>query len=186
MTRLTIFLLALFLSFPALAGEAILERLAEPRTHAVMRHALAPGSGEPENFDLLDCATQRNLSDDGIRQAQRAGDMVRKAQVRIDLVLSSMYCRCFDTAREMAIGDVEKRSNLNFFGQDKSSNRRRTVAVLEELAALPPDQTAMVVGHSSNIEALTGTRPLSGEIQVVRVAEDGSVELLGSVEVPIF
>lgn len=186
MMRLTNFLVALLVTFPALAGEEILARLAEPRTHAVMRHALAPGSGETENFDLFDCATQRNLSQDGVRQAQRAGDLVRKAGVQVDHVWSSFYCRCLDTARELELGPVERRSDLNFFGQDEGSNRRRTVAILKELAALPPGETAIVVTHSSNATALTGVRPLSGEIQVVRVTESGELELLGSVEVPVF
>ena len=97
-------LVAVSLGGAVKAGEAILERLGEPRTHAIMRHALAPGSGEPENFDLFDCATQRNLSADGIRQAGRAGDMVRAAGVGIDHVWSSMYCRNMDTGARTEAG----------------------------------------------------------------------------------
>lgn len=185
--RLAAILLAFLITMPVVADEAgILARLDEPRTHALMRHALAPGSGEPEGFDLSDCATQRNLSDDGRRQAGRAGDMMRAAGVSVGQVWSSLYCRCIDTARAMDLGAVETRSDLNFFGQDQSSNRRRTEAVRAALAAVPPDETVLVVGHSANLEALTGTRPLSGEIQVVHVAETGEITLLGSVRVPVF
>lgn len=184
--RCVVLLLASLLAGPALAGEEILKRLAEPNTHAIMRHALAPGSGEPPGFDLSVCETQRNLSDDGRRQAGRAGDMVRAAGVAIDQVWASLYCRNKDTARLLDLGEVRTMSNLNFFGQDQSSNKRRTAAVIADLAAMAPAETVMVVGHSSNIEALSGTRPLSGEIQVVHIAPDGTVTLLGSVEVPVF
>ncbi|MEM1298359.1 MAG: histidine phosphatase family protein [Pseudomonadota bacterium] len=184
--RALIALVVLLFTVSAEADEAILKRLAEPNTHAIMRHALAPGRGEPEDFDLSDCATQRNLSVDGVRQAGRAGDMVRAAGVDINQIWSSLYCRNMDTAREMALGEITRKSSLNFFGQDKSSNRRRTEAIAQELASMPSQETILVVGHSRNIEALTGTRPLSGEIQVVRFAPDGTVTLLGSVEVPVF
>ncbi|MEM6621844.1 MAG: histidine phosphatase family protein [Pseudomonadota bacterium] len=188
--RWIVVMLALFLavplSVPAQADPSVLARLAEPHTHAIMRHALAPGSGDPENFDLFDCATQRNLSDDGRRQAARAGDMLRAAGVQIDAVWSSFYCRNLETAELMAMGAAQTLSNLNFFGRDKSSNRRRTQAVIAAMAEMPDDQTLLVVGHSANIEAITGTRPISGEVQVVRITPDGAVTLLGRVEVPVF
>ena len=185
--RLVLCLLAVCLAMPAWADDrAVLARLDEPRTHALMRHALAPGSGEPEGFDLSVCATQRNLSEDGRRQARRAGDMLREAGVTPAQIWTSLYCRCVDTAREMDLGAVTRKSDLNFFGQDKGSNRRRNAAVRAALAAVQPEETVLVVGHSANLEDLTGTRPLSGEIQVVRVAETGEITLLGRVKVPVY
>ncbi|MEM1276764.1 MAG: histidine phosphatase family protein [Pseudomonadota bacterium] len=170
----------------ARADPSVLGLLAEPRTHAVMRHALAPGTGDPEDFDISDCATQRNLDEKGRRQARRAGDMMREAGVMPDLIWSSRWCRCLETAELMAIGPVETRSMLNSFSSARWQSVQKTKATREALAALPADQTAFLVTHNVNAEALTGTRPVSGEIQVVRVTEAGEIELLGSVTVPVF
>ena len=39
-----------------------------------IRHAYAPGNGDPINFNLNDCSTQRNLNDDGRKQAKHIGE----------------------------------------------------------------------------------------------------------------
>ncbi|MEL6767619.1 MAG: histidine phosphatase family protein [Pseudomonadota bacterium] len=186
--RLLALLLAIFTlsiePLPARAEADILKRLAEPRTHAIMRHALAPGRTDPENFDLRDCATQRNLDDTGRAQAGVAGRMVRAAGVRVDHLWSSAYCRCLETAELMGLGPVEKRSMLNSFIVQRWRGTAQTEETQAALADLPPGETAFLVTHNVNAEALTGDRPISGEIQVVRVGQDGTVDLLGSVEVP--
>lgn len=185
MIRFATILLACLVALPA-AADDILARLAEPRTHAIMRHALAPGDSDGADLDLNRCETQRNLSEDGRRQARRAGDLVRAAGVTIDHVWSSRYCRCLDTATEMAIGTVEAQSFLNSFAKFRSRATSQTRKTREALAALPADETAFLVSHNVNGEALTGDRPISGEIQVIRVSEKGAVTLLGSVRVPVF
>jgi phosphohistidine phosphatase SixA len=185
MLRLTLLLIAIVISLPAQASDALLARLAEPRTHALMRHAVAPGTGDPENLTLGVCETQRNLSDDGRRQARRAGDMLREAGVSVDVVWSSQWCRCLETAREMALGPVVDRAMLNSFSRAPYKRPARTRQVREALAALPPGDTALLVTHNKNVTALTGEVPLSGEIQVIKVSESGEIELLGSVRVPV-
>ena len=42
-----------------------------------IRHAYAPGSGDPNNFNLNDCSTQRNLSDSGRVQSQKIGNFFK-------------------------------------------------------------------------------------------------------------
>lgn len=186
MLRLLTLLAALVLPIQAYAGDNILARLAEPRTHAVMRHAQAPGGGDPENFELGNCATQRNLNEDGRRQAGRAGDLIRAAGVRIDVVWSSQYCRCLETVRLMDVGPVTEKADLNSFSAAPYKGPGKTRRVREALAALPPDQTVLLVTHNVNAESLTGDRPVPGEIQVVHVSEAGEVTLLGAVRVPMF
>ena len=39
-----------------------------------IRHAYAPGSGDPDNFDIYDCSTQRNLSKSGREQSKKIGN----------------------------------------------------------------------------------------------------------------
>ena len=185
MKALGLLILGLLSVLPARADEALLARLAEPNTHAIMRHALAPGSGEPEGFDISRCETQRNLDEQGRRQARRAGDMLRAAGVQIDHVWSSRWCRCMDTAREMDIGEIERQPFLRSFSGRRYEGPGRTRDLRAALSALPPGETAFLVTHNVNAEALTGVRPISGEIQVIHVAPSGEVTLLGRVEVPI-
>ena len=42
-----------------------------------IRHAYAPGNGDPNNFNLNDCSTQRNLNSIGRKQAKKIGEFFR-------------------------------------------------------------------------------------------------------------
>ncbi len=159
--------------------DAALGRLAEPGTHALMRHALAPGTGDPANFALRDCATQRNLDAAGRKQAEAIGGALRKAGIRIDRVLSSQWCRCLETARLLALGPVTEEPAINSFFADTSTRDVQTEATRRLLVDLPPDETAILVTHQVNITALTGVFPRSGEVIVVKTVGYGSLEVLG-------
>ena len=73
---------------------------------ALIRHALAPGTGDPAGFRVDDCATQRNLSPTGRAQARAIGERFRANGIDTAAVLSSQWCRCLDTARELALGEI--------------------------------------------------------------------------------
>src|SRR3546814_19163678 len=87
--------------------EALWAALKQGGHVAIMRHATAPGFGDPEGFRLNDCSTQRNLSDAGRAQARRIGDAIRAHGVTIGRVLSSRWCRCLETAALLGLGPVE-------------------------------------------------------------------------------
>ena len=78
----------------------------------LIRHALAPGGGDPTGFKINDCTTQRNLNQIGIDQSKRIGILFRINQVPIDQVLSSQWCRCKDTAK-YAFGEYQEFTALN-------------------------------------------------------------------------
>ena len=179
MTRALIACLCLLLAAAAQADP--LARLGEPGVHAIMRHALAPGTGDPADFRLDDCATQRNLDARGRAQARAAGVMLRDAP--ITRVLSSQWCRCLETARLMALGPVEEAPPVNSFFSARDRREAQTRATRALLAALPADETALLVTHFVNIRALTGRPAGSGEIVVFRLDGD-AVEVLGAVAVP--
>jgi len=131
-----------------------------------IRHALAPGYGDPEDFDLSDCSTQRNLNDTGIRQAQALGRELKKAiteaQRPLTAILSSQWCRCQDTAREMALGPVDTFAGLNSFFQDHA-DRDTTLAMLEDKkASLGADDLVVMVTHQVVISAATSLSTSSG------------------------
>jgi len=152
-----------------------------PGVIAVMRHALAPGGGDPVRFVVDDCTTQRNLNERGREQARRIGRELRDRGLTFDAVLSSRWCRCLGTATEMALGDVEPFEPLNSFFNDRADKDGQTEEVRRFLAAQGGRKRMMLVTHQVNITALTGIFPDSGEIVAIRVSEDGRVEVLGTV-----
>ncbi len=144
----------------------------------IMRHALAPGTGDPAVFDLDDCATQRNLNAAGRDQARAIGDAFRARGQAFDVVLTSQWCRCRDTARLLDLAPVRAAPPFNsFFGGrgDAAAQGRAALELLRGLEGRP-----LVVTHQVNITDLTGVFPRSGEVVVVRVAE-GGLEVLGRI-----
>ncbi|HIC82335.1 MAG TPA: histidine phosphatase family protein [Kiloniellaceae bacterium] len=179
---LTLFVVATaFLSAKPVEANPVLERLAEPGTHAILRHALAPGTGDPANFALGDCTTQRNLNDVGRAQARAIGTAMRAAGIAVDHVLTSQWCRTAETARLLDLGPVTDAPMLNSFFRDRSTADAQTAETAAALAALPAEETAVLVTHQVNITALTGIFPRSGEMVLLRVGEDGGVTVLDRV-----
>jgi phosphohistidine phosphatase SixA len=178
---LTCTVLALLLvAEPARGDEALWTALADGGHVALMRHALAPGTGDPENFRLDDCSTQRNLDEAGRDQARRTGQAFRERGVEIGQVLSSQWCRCLETAELLALGEVEPFPPLNsFFGaRERAPNQIEAVrALLAQADAEGP--SLVMVTHQVNITALTGIFPGSGEIVVLRLGGPGIFETIG-------
>ena len=83
-----------------------------------MRHALAPGIGDPNNFKIGDCSTQRNLNETGIAQAVLIGKQLKKNSIQFNKIYSSQWCRCYQTATLLDLGIV--RFAIKFFSKFKS------------------------------------------------------------------
>lgn len=161
-------------ALPACAQGRVAELLSQPRTHAMMRHALAPGGGDPAGFRLDDPATQRRLSDEGRAQAKRIGAALKDQGVVFDQVWTSQWDRCRETARLLGLGEPVDAPELNSFFNDRSAEGAQTAAILERLCALREPETVMMVTHQVNITALTDVFPASGEVLVIRIGEDGA------------
>jgi len=149
----------------------------------LMRHAEAPGVGDPAGFRLRDCATQRNLSNDGREQAKRIGERLRRMGIGQAAVYSSQWCRCLDTARLLGIGEVREMPALNsFFG--RSGERDTQVAEVRRLLAalLPGGSPVVLVTHQVVITALTGVHPASGESVLMRANGTGEPAVIGRLE----
>ena len=150
---------------------------------ALMRHALAPGTGDPDDFRIDDCATQRNLNGEGRAQARRIGEAFRRNGVDVDRVLSSQWCRCLETAELLTVGDVEAFPALNSFFRAREREAGQTGAVRDLLAELPLNGASLVmVTHQVNITALTGVFPRSGEIVVLKLDGAGGFEVAGRLQ----
>lgn len=173
------------LSAGARADVAIaMEILKEPGAVALTRHAYAPGTGDPAAFEIGDCSTQRNLNDDGRAQARALGATFRDHGIARARVFSSQWCRCSETAELLDLGAVVELPAANSFFRWRERREPQTAELKAFIADLPPGPPAMIVTHQVNISALTGEYMSSGETVIVRVADDGEVEVLASFETP--
>jgi len=174
MRRLVPLLALLLLLAPARADEALWARLGQGGAVVLLRHAPAPGTGDPADFRLDDCATQRNLSDEGRAQARAVGEAFRERGVAVGRVLSSRWCRSLETAR-LAFGEeTEPFPPLDSFFADREDEPEQTEAVRREIAAWAgAEDTLVLVTHQVNITALTGIVPAQGEAVVLEPAADG-------------
>ncbi|WP_068109115.1 histidine phosphatase family protein [Tropicimonas marinistellae] len=145
---------------------------------AVMRHALAPGTGDPGEFRLGDCETQRNLDERGREQARRIGQAFRERGFAFDVVFTSQWCRTQETAKLLDLGPVVDAPALNSFFRDFSTRDTQTREALDLIEAT--DGKLMLVSHQVNISALAGQTTRSGEVLIIQL-NDGTVAVTGSI-----
>jgi phosphohistidine phosphatase SixA len=157
------------------AGSGGVQLPGDPRTwqalreggHAILiRHAIAPGGGDPSGFKLGDCSTQRNLSEEGRAQARAIGRAIRAAGVKVDRVLSSRWCRGLDTAEQLGLGPVEPFEPLDSFFSFPDRGPQ-AIAGMGRFVATIGRGTVVMVTHQVNITGFTGVYPASGEAVVI-------------------
>lgn len=134
-----------------------------PGSVVLIRHALAPGVGDPPGFRLGDCRTQRNLSDEGRADARRIGEQFRARGIAVGAVWASQWCRTKETAELAFPGRVQERPAFNsHFGRaDEASGQ--TAQARREIGAWRGEGVLVVVTHQVNITALTGLSAASGD-----------------------
>jgi phosphohistidine phosphatase SixA len=173
-------LLALFLSATPVLAADFWDHMERPGTVAILRHAIAPGTGDPPGFRLGDCATQRNLDAAGRAQARAIGAAFRANGIAVNRVYASRWCRARETAELLGFGPVAELPALDSFFRDRDAAGTQTDALRAFLAALPETGKAVLVTHQVNITALTGRAVASGEVFALEVAADGRVTVLDS------
>ena len=176
----------LLLAAVALTGAAAAQgsgdwALVQPGTAVLFRHANAPGVGDPPQFRLDDCSTQRNLDAAGREQAARIGQQFRQRAIEVKTVWSSRWCRARETA-DLAFPSL-RRDQPAFDSQFRSGNSSaaQTAAAQALLLQWQGPGVLVVFSHQVNISALTGTPTASGEGVVVK-AEGGRLKVLGTVQ----
>lgn len=140
----------------------------------LMRHAIAPGIGDPQGFDIKECSTQRNLSEAGRQQAAAIGDVLRANGIEEAQVLSSQWCRCLETAQLLNLGDPQPTEMLNSFFEDRLAEPEQTRALQESLREGSNRRSGalVMVTHQVNITALTGQFAGSGDMLIVTIMDD--------------
>ena len=149
----------------------------------MIRHALAPGIGDPEGFDVNDCSTQRNLDGAGRKQAKAIGQWLRAHGIKNAKVFSSQWCRCMDTANLMGMGEVTPLPALNSFfesPQDRKPNLSAIRTFIHNNSK--PGELIIMVTHQVTISGITGNWTDSGHGKLVRPDSDGSIKLLGELD----
>lgn len=174
---------------PALASEKAWRDVATPKAKGyvlLLRHAIAPGVGDPANFKIGDCSTQRNLSEEGRAQAKAIGAWLKSEKIRIARVESSRWCRSIETAKLMDIGKVKQNPNLDsLFNSDNPIADPKTAATRELINKHRKKKGLLVlVFHQINIMALAGGGVDSGEGVLVRAKRDGQLKVMGLSPLP--
>ncbi|MGB1614508.1 MAG: histidine phosphatase family protein [Candidatus Puniceispirillaceae bacterium] len=132
-----------------------------------MRHALAPGFGDPARFDITDCNSQRNLDAAGRRQARQAGAALARSGIEIYQILSSRWCRCTETAALLELGAFTTFDGLNSFFQNHAPRDAALAKLRQKLDSLSPSAPAsLMVTHSVTIRAITGLSVASGGVVI--------------------
>lgn len=181
MLRSLILALALLAATAAGATEAGWALLREGGHVVLLRHAFAPGSGEPANFDIEKCNTQRNLSDAGRQQARKIGALFAARAAPVERVLASRWCRTMETARLAFRPDnLEPFAALDPFAPDSPSKDAQSKEVLEQIRSWSGSGNMVMVTHQENIAALTGESSRDGEAVIVSPQGDG-LHVLGRI-----
>jgi phosphohistidine phosphatase SixA len=167
----------------AVAEAFPIERLDEGGYVIMLRHARAPGTGDPNDFRLGDCTTQRNLDAEGRAQAKALGERLRRAGIASAEVYSSQWCRCLETAALLRLGPVAALPALNSFYQRPDQRQSNLDALRAFLAGLPADGPLVVlVTHQVTIAAITGRAAASGEAVILEADGGAAPPVVGTID----
>jgi phosphohistidine phosphatase SixA len=142
----------------------------------LMRHADAPGYGDPTGYVIGQCSTQRNLGDYGKRQAKIIGAWLTSHGIQKSDVFSSPWCRCLDTANLLNKGPIKIETSLGSFFDDMSLEKKQTRALegfIKNELAKQSKAPLILVTHHVNIQAYTGKAVGVGDMVLVKVSENG-------------
>lgn len=187
LARFALFALAIFAARSGWAADDPREAwaaLAKGGHVVLIRHGNAPGTGDPAGVKIDDCKTQRNLDEAGREQSRVVGKAFRDRGVRVSRVLSSPWCRCMETARLMAVGDVEPLMAL--LPDRAPANPARRLELKELIASWRGPGTLVLVTHGFTIQPLFGLIPASAETLVVkpRPGSSSGGDLVGRIPAP--
>ena len=172
-------LLSIFFSSNSFSNEKIISELQKGGNIIFIRHALAPGNGDPENIDLRDCTTQRNLDDRGIEQSKKIGEFFKKNNIPIDKVLSSEWCRCKDTAK-YAFNEFKTFDALNSFYDEKfyKFKDKQIKKLNMYIKEWDSNKNLVLITHYVVISEMLNLAVSSGELAISKK----NLELVGTIE----
>ncbi|XYK82031.1 MAG: histidine phosphatase family protein [Labrenzia sp.] len=177
-----VFTWGMLLTMPHARADDVAWQALENGGIVLFRHALAPGTGDPANFTLGDCSTQRNLNDQGRADSRAIGQAFQDKGINVGRVLTSQWCRCVETAELAFPRQVEEEPVFNSFFQNRSAGPEQTRAAQRILEQWLGDGALVVITHQVNITALTEIFPQSGEGIVIQI-NNGEIDVIGRLRI---
>ena len=171
-----VFFISSNLLFVEFAKASLASDLLDGQHVLMMRHADAPGYGDPVGYVLDQCSTQRNLGDYGKKQSKAIGEWLSYQGLQNVQVLSSPWCRCLDTATLLNKGPVKVESALGSFFDDMSLENKQTKeleALIKNALSKQSKRSVILVTHHVNIQAFTGKAVGVGDMVLVKVNKNG-------------
>ncbi len=161
----------------------LVKRLKDGGHILMLRHALAPGTGDPSDFKLGDCRTQRNLDARGRDQARTIGAWLRARGITTARVYSSQWCRCLETAELIALGPVTPLPALNSFFERPLEREMRLSALRDFISRRPADgELIILVTHYVTIAGITGEGPASGGGVLLELSAENAPQVVGRLD----
>ena len=177
---LVIIFICINTSVKADSKKTLIDELQKGGKLIFIRHAYAPGGGDPDNFDINDCNTQRNLSDSGRIQSKKIGNFFEENKIPIGIVYSSEWCRCKETA-SIAFKKYKTKNFLNsFFSAKFANNRKKQIIDFDKfISAWDEEQNLVFVTHYVVISEILNYAPSSGEI----IISDKSLKVIDTLKI---
>ena len=178
------FLLIIFITInspiKADSNQNLINELKQGGKLIFIRHAYAPCGGDPSNFDINDCNTQRNLSNLGKEQAKKIGFFFKSKNILIDQVYSSEWCRCKETAL-IAFNQFETKKFLNsFFSSKFAQNKNSQIKSFKKfIKSWNGKKNLIFVTHYVFISEILDYAPSSGEI----IISDKDLKVIDTIEI---
>ena len=177
---LILFFLIIFNSNSLSASNSLINELKDGKKIIFIRHSYAPGNGDPNNFSINDCSTQRNLNRKGIQQSKDIGNFFKNNKIPIDRIYSSEWCRCKDTAF-YAFKSYKTNSSLNSFYDSRfRHNKDQQIKDLKNfILNWDSKKNLVLITHYVVISEILDYNPSSGEI----VISDRNFKKLGNIKI---
>ena len=178
--RKFLILIIFFIPNISFSNEALINSLKDGKKIIFIRHAIAPGGGDPKSFNIKKCSTQRNLNDEGKIQSKKIGNFFKINKIKISKILSSEWCRCKDTAK-IAFGKFETFNALNSFYEARfQKNRSSQIRDLRNfISSWESDSNLILVTHYVVIYDLLNIAVSSGEM----IITDKKLNIIGNLEI---
>jgi phosphohistidine phosphatase SixA len=158
----------------------IIEKLKAGGNLIFIRHAYAPGGGDPENFNIYDCSTQRNLSESGRIQSKKIGNFFKENKIKIKNVYSSEWCRCKETA-SLAFKSFKTKTFLNSFFSSKFAHKKKSqIKDFQKFLNIWDKKNNLIfITHYVVISEILDYPPSSGEI----VVADKNLKIIDTLQI---
>ena len=169
----------LFLNFYSFAFADLRSLIKNSGTNVIfLRHAIAPGFGDPDNFEINNCDTQRNLDQAGKKQALKIGKYLKEQKIKFNEILTSEWCRCKETAIKMNIGKWKTFSGLNSFFQNHANKNKVLDQLNTKLNKLKKNNLTLMISHQVVIFEITGIATKSGGLVLYNTNSKKTTEII--------